>query len=222
MLAPLAVAVLVLACWWLFDGTRLVLAGIVVVAGLATFRMLARDRAAKRADRRSAEVLEACEAMASDLAAGQPPALVLARVAADWPELAPASAAARLDADVPGALRVLARADGAEELRTVAAAWQVAHHSGSGLAQALDRAAATIRARHRTRQVVATELAAANATARMMALLPLGVLVLGSGLGVDPWAFLLDTPFGLGCLGAGVALALAGMAWIQRIAAEVR
>lgn len=215
---PVSVAAAVLGCCTLLDGRHLVLGLLLVAAGAGAWRLVDLSRRQRRADQRAGRVLEACDAIAADLAAGQTPSAALDRAATDWAELAPVAAACRLDADVPRALRQLATVAGAEELRTVAAAWQVAHRSGSGLADALAGTADAIRARRRTLRTVATELAAARATARMMALLPVLVLGLGSGLGVDPWGFLTGTPVGLGCLAAGMSLAGLGMLWIQRIA----
>jgi len=85
----------------------------------------------------------------------------------------------------------------------------------------LGQVAATARARQATRHVVVAELASAQATARMVALLPVAVLAMGSGLGGRPWHFLLGTSPGLCCLAAGGLCAWAGLRWIDRIAARV-
>jgi tight adherence protein B len=103
----------------------------------------------------------------------------------------------------------------------VAAAWQVAHRSGAGLAAALEQVGRGVRERRRTARLVAAELAAAHATARMMAALPVVFVLAGSGLGGDPVAFLTGSTPGLACLSAGLALTYAGLAWLQRIADAV-
>ena len=203
------------------DGTRLVLALVAIAVGAAVLRDLGRRRAGAAAARRADLVLATCEGLASDLRAGQPPVTALEAAVDEWPELAPAAAAARLGADVPDALRVLASRPGARQLRVVAAAWQVAHRSGAGLAGALAMAADRLREDRDTARVVATELASAQATARLLAALPLGVLLLGNGLGGDPVGFLLDSTPGLVCLCAGLALEYAGLAWLARIGDQV-
>ena len=55
-------------------------------------------------------------------------------------------------------------------------------------------------------------------TARLVALLPAGVLVMGSGAGGDPVGFLLHQPLGWACAAGGLALLLAGLGWIEVIA----
>jgi len=173
-------------------------------------RTVAEDRAA---------VLELCDLLAAELAAGRPPGSALASASERWAPLSAAVEASRLGADVPEALRRLAsERPGASDLRWVAAAWQVAQDSGHGLAAALERTAAGLRVRRRTRRLVDSELASARATARLVAALPVAVLLMGSGAGSDPWAFLLTTPVGWLCLVLGIGLLALGLWWIERLA----
>lgn len=166
-----------------------------------------------------AAVLEVCDLLAAELASGRPPAAALAAASERWPPLVAAVEAVRLGADVPESLRRLAELrPGAADLRWVAGAWQVAQHSGHGLATALERTAGGLRARRRTRRLVDSELASARATARLVACLPLAVLVMGSGAGSDPWTFLLMTPVGWVCLAGGLGLIGLGLWWIERLA----
>jgi tight adherence protein B len=221
VLALVAVGTLALVlCSWL-STVRFVLAVLVAATALGVGRVVRRRRAARSAEQRSDLVLAVCDAMASDLAAGQPPLLSLDRAAAEWPEFAPVAAAGRMGADVPAVLRELSARPGARQLRTLAATWQVAHDTGSGLAGAIGQAAAAIRAEHRTARLVAAELAAAYATARMLAVLPLGVLLLGSGIGGDPVGFLTGSMPGLVCLAVGLGLSFGGLLWLEGIADRV-
>lgn len=200
---------------------QLALGVVGAAAAAGVLRMVHRSRRDARAGRRAEQVLEACESMAADLAAGQSPLAALDRATREWAELQPARSAAHLGADVPAALRELAERPGAGELRVLAAAWQVGHESGCGLGDAVAAAAAAIRERRATARLVGSELAAANATARLMAALPFAVLLLGAGVGGDPVGFLTGSSPGLGCLAGGLLLCYAGLAWLRRIADEV-
>ena len=200
---------------------RLIPALVLAAAGWAGWALWQRRRR-RQAHRLVAErVREACEHLAAELGAGQPSGAALDRLAESWPPLAPVAEAHRVGADVPEALRLAARQRGAGDLRLLAAAWQVAHRTGQGLASAVDRVAVELVAARRTRRLVDGELASARATARLVAGLPLVAWAMGSGAGGAPVAFLLGTPVGWGCLALGTAFGLAGLWWIEAIARDV-
>lgn len=184
--------------------------------------MIARSRRDAQAMARRTAVVDSCEAMLGELAAGQPPQRALARATDVWPELAPAAGAADLGADVPDQLRALAERPGARALERLAGAWQLCAATGSGLASALEQVLTTLRAEHEVVLAVRSELAAARATARLLAVLPFVVLLMAQGIGGDPWRFLLSTVPGQLCLGLGVLLAVLGVTWLERIADEAQ
>ena len=212
---------LALGLWSWLDAHQFALAGLLALVVAGVGRLVRRRARAREADRTADHVLAVCDAMASDLAAGQPPLASLDRAAEEWPEFAPVAVAGQMGADVPGQLRELARRPGAGQLRTLAATWQVAHDTGSGLAAAIGQAAESIRGDRRTARLVAAELASAHATARMLAVLPVGVLLLGTGIGGDPVGFLTGSTAGLVCLAVGLGLSFAGLLWLERIADRV-
>ena len=187
-------------------------------AGRSLWRRRAETAAAEETARR---MLEACDLIAGELAAGRTGEAALAEAAEAWPALRPVADASRLGGDVPVALRSLARTPGADGLRLLAGAWVVSHRTGAGLAMSTRRVADAVRLDQATRRVVRGELASARATARLVAVLPVVALLMGSGAGADPWTFLLGTPLGLACLASGLAVGFAGLWWIELIAGEV-
>ena len=141
----LSVGMLALGLWSWLDAHQFALAALLALVAAGVGRLVRRRARAQEADRTADQVLAVCDAMASDLAAGQPPLASLDRAAEEWPEFAPVAVAGQMGADVPGQLRELARRPGAGQLRTLAATWQVAHDTGSGLAAAIGQAAESIR-----------------------------------------------------------------------------
>jgi len=194
---------------------------IALLTGLGAARLW-RDRgAAARAARTSARVVEVCDLLAAELVAGQPPIRALERASSDWESLRPVLQAHAMGGDVAEAFRRAAEEPGAGRLRQVAAGWQVSQRVGHGLATAVEQVAADLRRQAASERVVRGELASARATARLVAVLPLGALAMGSGVGGHPWHFLLRTPAGLASLALGLALGWLGLWWIDRIAAGV-
>ncbi|UAL29457.1 type II secretion system protein [Nocardioides rotundus] len=207
---------------WLALRTGLLVPGLLLAVGaVGAQRWWAVRRRRQAAEAVTGQVSRACEGLAADLGAGLEPGTALGRTAREWPLLGPVLAAHGLGGSVPDAMRAAASTPGAGDLRVVAAAWDVGRDSGPGLAAALDRVAASLRADRATARVVAAELASARATARLLAVLPLAVLLMGSGAGGDPWAFLLRTPPGWACLGLGLLLLTGGLVWIESLAARV-
>jgi tight adherence protein B len=203
------------------DGVRLTLALIALGCGAGAGVLVRRARCSRAAETCRALVVEVSESLAGELRAGQPLVTSLEHCVEAWPYLQPVAAASRLGADVPLALRQLARTPGAEGLRDIASAWQVAERSGAGLVAALSQVAVSARERQATRHLVQGELASAQATARLVVVLPLASLEMSAGIGGDPWHFLLATPVGLSCLGVGALLAWVGLLWIDQIASTV-
>jgi tight adherence protein B len=170
----------------------------------------------RAAEERRALVREACEVMATELRAGREPVAALEAAAGTFPALAPVVATSRMGGDVPTSLRSI-QLPGAEGLARLASAWTVAAASGAGLADVLDRVSAGLRDDEDLRAEVAAQLAAPRASARLLAALPLLGLTLGVGAGADPIRFLVGNPYGLLCLALGVALAVTGLAWVDRL-----
>ena len=184
------------------------------------YRALTLRPAARSAiHRRELDIVEACMALGAELHAGAPVARALGAVAEDWPDLfSPAAAAAAVGGDVADALREAATAPGAGSLRAVAAGWEVTDRSGAPLSRIVIAVADALRAEAAVRREAHSQLATARATARLLALLPFGTLLLLSGGDGAAMSFLISTPVGLGCLSGAVLFVSAGLWWVDRLA----
>jgi tight adherence protein B len=166
-------------------------------------------------------VIELCDGLAAELHAGLAVLSALERASTGSPEWKRLAAAARLGGDLPSCLRAASREPGCSALRAVAAACDVAGHSGAGLAVVLDSIAGSLRSDEDLRAEVTAALGPARSTARLLAVLPVFGLVLGTSMGAHPLGFLLQTAAGWFCLVGGALLAVAGMWWVERLVRAV-
>lgn len=140
-----------------------------------------------------------------------------ARTAAPADPVVAAAAAAREGLPVHEALR---SGDESGAWRALAAAWEIAAACGAPLAASLRELAAALRDEGQLRREVRTALAGPNASARLVAWLPVIAIGFGLVLGFDTLAVLLGSPLGLGCLLAGLGLLWAGRRWNRALAAR--
>lgn len=160
-------------------------------------------------------------ALADELDAGLPLTLAITRAAGDGEYLVHTANAAISGGDVADALNRDAERTDSATLRGLAAAWQVAAGSGAGLSRAARSLGEAALERERIRRDLAGHLAAPRGTARILALLPVFGLLLGSGFGGSPLTWLLGTPIGLVVLAAGVVLETVGILWVRQLVRRV-
>ncbi|HEY8481449.1 MAG TPA: type II secretion system F family protein [Spirillospora sp.] len=170
-----------------------------------------------RPQRWRTSVIELCDAMSAELAAGRSPdeAFTAAATVLD-PHVA--EELLSVPRPPPDHLDDLASRPGAEGLRLLAACWRVGSERGGALATVLDGLAAALRDEEAQRQDVAVQLAGPRATARLLAALPVLGVAMAAALGAHPLAFLFGTLPGLACLLMGTTLNLTGLCWTRRLA----
>jgi tight adherence protein B len=94
----------------------------------------------------------------------------------------------------------------------------VSTRTGSPLAATVARIAGALRDGQEVRREVESSLGPSRATARLLAVLPVLGLGLGAGLGGDPLSTMSTSAPVAACVLAGVALAVAGVVWVERVA----
>ncbi|GAB3958128.1 hypothetical protein GCM10029978_002390 [Actinoallomurus acanthiterrae] len=170
---------------------------------------------------RRAAIVELCDGIAAELAAGRPPGAALSGAAEglSLPRFGSVVDAARSGDDVAACLERAAEAPGCEGLRLLAGCWRIGVDRGGMLARVIDGLAAALRDEQEHREEIALQLAGPRATARLLAGLPLLGLLMAVALGARPFAFLFGTIPGALCLGLGVTLDILGLWWTRRLAA---
>jgi tight adherence protein B len=166
----------------------------------ASLRGLADGLGALAADLRSGRSLVDAAA-AAEQACGDPRAGRSLVRAVRTPEVAPAEA--------PGEI--------ADALARIAAATGLSTRTGCSLAAVATAVEDDLRARARHRAEMRAATAGPRASAVVLAGLPVLGLLMGSGVGADPWRILTATGAGQALLVGGVALEAAGLAWSRRL-----
>ncbi|MBF0687048.1 MAG: type II secretion system F family protein [Cellulomonas sp.] len=98
--------------------------------------------------------------------------------------------------------------------RAVVAGAHVAAETGAPLADVLEHLADAVAADAEQAGELAAALAGPRATARVLTSLPVLGLLVGSAMGARPWQVLTDGGLGSALGVTGVALVLAGRAWV--------
>lgn len=147
-----------------------------------------------------------------------------------WQELARSRGGTSVSADI-SRIRELGKslAHALEEVtsglsqpwRTLGAAWEVARISGAPLGPALRSLAQSIASQDETRRQIDAELAAPQATLRLVSLLPLLALAGGFLGGVDTGSFLFTTTPGLVTLAIGVGCLVLAWWWMRLMVMRV-
>ena len=192
----------------------------VLAAGavLAAVRAWERRRASAVDERRVRGLADALAGFAADLRAGRSAdeaALAASRACSD----AVAAEALGRALRVPEAATAGALGSGpsAEAVSRIAAGVRLSARTGCSLATVAGAVEDDLRSRMRQKQELRIALAAPQASAALLAALPLLALAMGSGIGADPWHVLVATPVGNLLLLAGAALEVAGLTWSSRL-----
>jgi tight adherence protein B len=195
-----AVALTVAGCvalGWLAGG--FVAAVLAAIYSALTARAVLRRHSRSRAGLAHARSLDDLAALAADLRAGLPPAVVLSAGGAQAGPGISASAELRV-------------------AELTAAVWRLAERTGAPAAELVERIEADARAADRAQASAAAQAAGAQATALLLAALPLGGIALGYGIGVAPLRILLHTALGGACAIVAALLQSVGLIWADRLA----
>jgi tight adherence protein B len=117
--------------------------------------------------------------------------------------------------------REAAERSASSALQAAAEGWAMSERHGAPVVDVLDALVGALRDRMRTDAAVETALAAPRATARLLAVLPLGGVVLGELVGVHPLAVLIGTGAGRVTGMLGLVATLGGRLWMRRLVASV-
>jgi len=184
-------------------------------------RLVHRWKRRSRHDDQRQEIATFLMAFADELSTGLPVTHALQRAGGKYSWLSHTVGSSQSGGDVAAALRADALAVSSSALSGLSAAWQVSAGSGAGLARAAKSLGHSAQQRERMRRELASQMAGPKGTARVLAVLPLVGLILGSGFGGSPVRWLTSTPPGLVVLAVGLILEVLGLIWVRRLVSRV-
>jgi tight adherence protein B len=202
--------------------TAVVPFAVLLASGLVWRRRRSAARTLRVLQKQDRDDVQALRALAAELRSGLPPPDAL-RAAAGHAALAglrkrmhDAAVADKLGGDPAQVL-----GEGAEPGSAaggVAAAWAVCQVTGASLAAPVTRIADAAASALLLAREADAALASARSSARLLAVLPVAGVALGSLSGTGALRVLVATGPGQLCLLAGVTLEFAGLAWLDRLA----
>ena len=194
-----------------------------IVGALAAGAVLGVGRAWERRqarivdERRVRGLADALAGFAADLRAGRPVDEAALAASRACPDEVTAEALGRALRVPEARAPVSGNGAWAEAVARIAAGVRLSTRTGCSMAAVACAVEDDLRSRVRQQQDLRTAVAAPQASALLLAGLPLLALAMGSGIGADPWHVLLATPVGNLLLVVGVGLEAAGLAWSSRL-----
>lgn len=200
----------------------LLLVWLISIGSYLVWHVYQKYRIAKIQNKRSAAVYQGCHYLSGLLQAGKLPRAALQEVGLTNKVFEPIALAAEIGADISSSLANAAHQKGCEKLRLLSQAWRISEVGGNSLALTLEKILLQLRQEQRLTQLINQELAAAQASGRVLAVLPLVGLLLGFGFGGNPIAFLTQSILGRLALFIGILLVSIGLLWSEKIAQGIK
>jgi tight adherence protein B len=200
---------------------------LVIVPSYPARRLRARQRASVRRRRGSkarnaSDPVGAMSAFSAEVRAGSSPTVALGLALQPFPQLCPRTQQAlSAQGDVAAALRLDALAARQREWAALAAVWELTDRRGVSMVAVADRLAEHGRQLAAARRLLNAELAEARATVRVLALLPVIGLALGTVLGANPLRWLTTSSAGHAVIAAAVGFEVAGWLWVRALVRSV-
>lgn len=192
-------------------------AGLAGVCAALVVRSLRTTRRTAAARRRVQAVAEGLGVLAAELRAGRSVTEAADAAVAGCPDEAAGAALGRVLRLGVAPPPAEAAGEVGEVLARVAAAVRLSSRTGCSLAGVATAVEDDLRARARAETELRAAVAGPRASAAVLAGLPVLGLLMGSGVGADPWRVLTTTGTGNLLLVAGVVLEVAGTAWSGRL-----